>query len=222
MRRALIVVAKKPQPGQTKTRLTPALSPEQAAAFYEALLLDTLRLMEQVEGAQPVIAFAPDRSEAYFREIAPARFRLVPQQGDDLGQRLDHVLREHLQDGYSQAVVMNSDGPTLPLDYLKQAFAGLDDPTVDVVLGPSEDGGYYLIGLKEPCRVLFDVTMSTPNVLEETLVLADGAGLAVECLPPWHDVDVWEDITRLSQDLARLPDTAAAHTRRLLARLGIK
>jgi len=185
-------------------------------------LLDTLHLIDQVQGAQPVIAFAPDWAEAYFRESAPARFRLVPQQGDDLGQRLNHVLRQHLQDGYAQAVVMNSDGPTLPLDYLKGAFARLDDPAVDVVLGPSEDGGYYLIGLKEPCRALFDVTMSTPSVLEETLALADGAGLAVECLSPWHDVDVWEDIARLSQDLANLPDTDAAHTRRFLAKLDIK
>ena len=219
MRRALIVVAKEPQAGQTKTRLTPPLSPDQAAELYRNLMLDTFWLMDHVGDVQPVVAYAPDHAAPYFRSVAPPRFHLVPQRGADLGQRLDHVLSLHLNDGYDQAVVMNSDGPTLPLSYLEQAFAKLDDPAVDVVLGPSEDGGYYLVGIKRPLGTLFNVTMSTPSVLQETLFLADRAGLMVACLEPWYDVDVWDDISRLSRDLARIATDQGTNTRRFLDRL---
>lgn len=219
MRRALIVVAKEPQAGQTKTRLSPPLSPAQAAELYRSLMLDTFDLMTRVEGVQPIIAYAPDDAKHYFEEQAPSDFGLVPQHGDNLGQRLDHVLREHLMDGYAQAVVMNSDGPTLPAHYLAKAFACLNDPAVDVVLGPSEDGGYYLVGLKRPCRALFDVTMSTPSVLQETLALAEEEGLAVDCLPRWYDVDIWEDVVRLVEELDRLPEDTARHTRRFVSEL---
>ena len=134
--RALIVVAKRPSVGKTKTRLSPPLSGSEAAALYHCFLLDTLDLMRYVQDVQPVVAYLPYGSESFFRGIAPPGFDLVPQTGDDLGQRLDNVLRSCLGLGYSQAVVMNSDGPTLPVEYLALAFEKLNDPAVDVVLGP--------------------------------------------------------------------------------------
>ncbi|MFO7697694.1 MAG: TIGR04282 family arsenosugar biosynthesis glycosyltransferase [Anaerolineae bacterium] len=219
MKRALIVVAKEPQAGQTKTRLTPPLEPHQAAALYRCLMLDTFQLMARVPGVDAVISFAPDTAEAYFRAIAPDGFHLVPQRGSDLGERLDNVLREHLNDGYAQAVVMNSDGPTLPTELVALAFHTLDDPLVDVVLGPSEDGGYYLIGLKIPCGHLFDLTMSTPRVLQETTARACEAGLNVALLSSWYDIDRWEDVLKMAADLERLPAHEASHTRRFLAEL---
>jgi rSAM/selenodomain-associated transferase 1 len=218
MNRALIVVAKEPQPGNTKTRLVPPLAPEQAAELYRCLLADTLELMQRVNGVQHVLAYKPAEAHAFFRRFVPDGFELIAQRGRTLGERLDHVLRARLEAGYAQAVVMNSDSPTLPPRYLQQAFEQLDRPRVDVVLGPTEDGGYYLIGLKRPCADLFDVVMSTSTVLQETLDLARAQGLHAACLPAWYDVDNAQDLERLRQELAALPLDIAPSTRRLLLR----
>ena len=213
-----MVMAKEPLVGRTKTRLSPPLSGKQATDLYRCLLLDTLELMKQVEGIQPIIAYLPSDAESFFRRFAPPGFDFVPQVGGDLGQRLDNVLTHCLQTGYQQAVVMDSDSPTLPVTYLRQAFRELDDPTVDVVLGPSDDGGYYLIGLKSPCSALFrGIVMSTPTVMAETLDRAQEQGLQVACLPRWYDVDTSEDLERLIEDLRSQPDHLAQHTRAFLS-----
>jgi rSAM/selenodomain-associated transferase 1 len=221
MHRALIVVAKEPTPGSTKTRLVPPLTHQQAAEVYRCLLVDTLDIMGRVAGVQPVIAYHPPQAQGYFRALASQGFALIAQQGQTLGQRLDNVLRAHLEQGYNQAVVMNSDAPTLPVACLEQAFAALDDPQVDVVLGPTEDGGYYLIGLKQPCSAIFDVVMSTPTVLQETLDLVRQQGLRARCLPTWHDIDNGGDLERLREELAGLGDEVAVHTRGFLRGWGI-
>ena len=215
----MIVVAKEPSVGHTKTRLCPPLSLQQAIALYGCLLQDTLDLMNRVttDGTDRVIAYTPASAEAYFRDIAPPGFALVPQEGKDLAERLHNVLVFHLERGYAQAVVMNSDGPTLPVPYIEHAFGLLDRPHVDVVLGPSQDGGYYLIGLKRPCTALFDVVMSTPTVLQETLLQADQQQLKVACLLPWHDVDTPKDLQCLNLELASLPHSTAPRTRRFLS-----
>jgi rSAM/selenodomain-associated transferase 1 len=216
--RALIVVAKEPQAGSTKTRLCPPLSGPEAAELYRCFLLDTLELMRRVASAQPIIAYLPLEAEPFFRSLAPAGFDLVPQVGPDLGERLDHVLTQCLQSGYRQAVVMDSDSPTLPLAYLERAFRHLDDPTVDVVLGPCRDGGYYLIGLKAPCSALFrGIAMSTSTVAAETIERAQGQGLRVASLSPWRDVDTYGDLERFVEELTALPDHQARHTRALLS-----
>jgi rSAM/selenodomain-associated transferase 1 len=219
VKRALIVVAKQPIPGQTKTRLSPPLDPDQAAELYRCLLLDTLDLMKRVDGIQPVVAYAPPTAEGYFRRITANEFVLVPQVGKTLGQRLDNVLARCLQMGYEQVAVMNSDGPTLPVGHLQQAFELLDKPNIDVVLGPSDDGGYYLIGVKRPCPALFEVVMSTSTVLEETLARAHEQDLCAECLPPWYDVDTPQDLQRLTDELLSLPRHVAVMTRDMLVRL---
>jgi rSAM/selenodomain-associated transferase 1 len=216
VKRALIVVVKRPQAGRTKTRLCPPLSPQQAAELYACFMVDTLALMAGVHGVDPIIAYAPHTAEAYFRSLADTAFSLLPQVGTTLGGRLNHVLNRCLANGYDQVAVMNSDSPNMPPQYLREAFARLDGPAVDVVLGPTEDGGYYLIGLKRPCPPLFDVTMSTPTVLQETLALARAAGLRAECLPTWYDVDTVHDLERLIGELADLPEDVAVATRRFL------
>ena len=126
MHNALIVVAKEPVPGQTKTRLSPPLAPESAAEFYRCLLLDTLALMAQLQGADRTVAYTPAGARDYFAGIVPDGFRLDPQQGADLGQRLAHALGQHFDRGYQRVAIMNSDGPTLPLACLEEAFSGLD------------------------------------------------------------------------------------------------
>ena len=142
---------------------------------------------------------------------------LVQQQGESLGERLDNLLTAAFANGATQAVVMDSDSPTLPPHYVAQAFAELEGPN-DVVLGPCLDGGYYLIGMKQPHpRLLREVTMSTTNVLRDTLALAEALGVRVALLPPWYDVDTATELSTLQAELATAPSTVAVHTRRLLA-----
>lgn len=218
-RLALLVIAKRPAPGQTKTRLSPPLLPEQASALYECFLRDTLDVARAVPGVTRLIHYAPDAAAGYFQQLAPD-FDLRPQVGESLGPRLDQVLTRCLAEGFERAVIMDSDSPTLPPAYVESAFAALD--TADVVLGPCEDGGYYLIGLKQPQpRLLRDVQMSTPHVLRETLALAEQAGLRVTLLSRWYDVDTAPELERLRADLAEHASGAAPHTRGFLSRLAV-
>jgi rSAM/selenodomain-associated transferase 1 len=219
MKRVLLVVAKQPAAGQTKTRLCPPLAAEMAAALYECFLRDTLDVMRRVPGVERGIVYLPSDAAGYFHTLAPD-MALTPQRGVDLGERLDHLLSDALAGGAAQAVVMDSDSPTLPSAYVAEAFARLDGPD-DVVLGPCDDGGYYLIGLKRPQpRLLRDVQMSTPFVMRDTLALADTLGLKAALLPPWYDVDAAAELERLRVELAASSEDTARHTRSLLAEIG--
>ena len=215
IRRALLVMAKQPAPGRTKTRLTPPLTAQAAADLYECLLRDTLdgvRAAAQLTPLTPFIAYSPAAAGAYFQELAPD-FTLIPQRGETLGERLATVLAAAQAQGYAQVAAINSDSPGLPPAFLAQAFAALDDPAVDVVLGPAEDGGYYLIGWQRPApRLVRQVTMSTPHVLVDTLALAAEAALRVHLLPSWYDIDDAADLQRLRSD-----PLTGAHTRAFLA-----
>jgi rSAM/selenodomain-associated transferase 1 len=217
VRRALIVVAKQPRPGQTKTRLTPPLNGEQASLLYEHFLRDTLDLMRAAAGQialTPIIAYLPEGGESYFRALAPT-FDLLLQAGNDLSERLNNATTHCLTHGFDQVVIMDSDSPTLPADHLVRAFTALDD--ADVTFGMCDDGGYYCIGLKQPAPPLFlNVTMSTETVARDTLAQAEREGLRVALLPQSYDIDYAADLKRLIDELAALPESIAAHTRRCL------
>jgi hypothetical protein len=216
--RELLVVAKQPAAGQTKTRLCPPLTAETAARLYTSFLSDTLEIMRRVDGVRRAIAYLPADADGYFRRLAPD-MALTPQQGQSLGERLDHLLTEALANGAQQAVVMDSDSPTLPPAYVAQAFAKLGEGA-EVVLGPCRDGGYYLIGMKRPHpRLLREVQMSTPDVLRDTLTLADELGVRVALLPKWYDVDTAAELAELRAELANAPHEVAPHTRRFLDEL---
>jgi len=199
----LIVVAKQPTAGATKTRLSPPLSPEGAASLYE---------FREVQGIRPAIAYLPEGASGYFASLAPD-FDLLLQSGRDLGERLDHALSHYLNTGYRNAVIMDSDSPTLPVSSLSAAFTLLNSGS-DVVIGPCEDGGYYLIGMKKPHpRLLREVRMSTPQVTADTLAVAAEEGLQVELLPTWYDVDNHLSLQRLYTELSRAPAALARNTR---------
>jgi len=214
----LLVVAKQPAPGQTKTRLCPPLTHDQAADLYDCFLRDTLSIMRTVSDVRCVIGYLPEDAQGYFRQLAPD-MELSPQRGASLGERLDHLLTEALLGGSQRAVIMNSDSPTLPANYLQQAFDDLAD--VDVVLGPTHDGGYYLIGLNKPQpHLLREVQMSTPRVLADTLELADASGLTVSLLPTWYDVDTVQELHQLESEIAGLGvNGRAVATRRWLSQI---
>jgi len=214
----LIVVAKKPEPGFTKTRLCPPFTPEGAAELYRCLMLDTLALAMRLENADHTLAYTPPNALSYFQNLVPDGFNLIPQRGKDLGERLANGLAHHFQLGYNRVVVMNSDGPTLPLDYLEEAFSALDH--ADVALGIGHDGGYSLIGMKGLQPTLFEgISWSTQRVIPQTIALCESLGLAVHKLPEWYDVDVEADLDLLRHDLAQNP-ASAPHTYSFLLSLG--
>jgi rSAM/selenodomain-associated transferase 1 len=197
--RALLVVAKQPVPGQTKTRLCPPLTHAQAADLYECFLRDTLDTMRTVMKVKAIIGYLPDDAQEYFRQLAPD-MELIGQLGETLGERLDHLLKVTLNNGFQQAVIMDSDSPTLPASYLIQAFDQLAE--ADVVLGPTRDGGYYLIGAKRPqSQLVRQVQMSTPHVLSDTLKLAKAIGTTIALLPIWYDVDNISDLFHLDREI---------------------
>lgn len=205
--RSLLIMAKVPTPGASKTRLIPAVGPERAAELSNCFLQDAIELgrsaAEQIAGLAVSVAGSPPGQEDFFRALAPDLGH-VDQHGDDLSQRLDYVLADRIMAGHHQVVSMNSDSPNLPVSYLVDAFERLDDPSVDVVFGPADDGGYYLIGCSEHHPALVrDVTMSTPTVLADSLVVADRLGLRVALLDSWYDVDEPADFERLRSDVAQ-------------------
>jgi rSAM/selenodomain-associated transferase 1 len=215
----LLVVAKKPAPGQTKTRLCPPLTPIQAADLYGCFLRDTLDAMRKVPGVQRVIGYLPEDARDYFHRLAPD-MALTRQRGTSLGESLDELLTEVLTNGAKRAVVMDSDSPTLPVAYLCRAFELLTE--TDVVLGPTTEGGYYLIGVKQPQPdLLRQVKMSTSHVLADTLALAEAMELSVSLLPTWYDVDTIADLYKLDSEITRMSaNGSAAATSRWLAQSG--
>lgn len=200
--RAVIVMAKRPLPGATKTRMMPTLSADKAAALYEVLLLDTIDMLVARDDCTVLIAVDEPESADYFTTVAP-ELGQVGQGSGPLGDRLDRVLTETLGSGFSHVFAINSDGPDLPPGHLDVAFAALGTAETDLVFGPNVDGGYYLIGWKTPWpQVVTEVTMSTPTVLADTLRIADTLGASVTLAPEWFDVDVPDDLTRLAESLA--------------------
>jgi len=195
---AVAVMAKVPAPGEVKTRLCPPLTPEQAAALARCFLQDKVEQVAGVGTAAMVVAFSPaERAEA-LRGLLPATVRLVPQPAGDLGARMDRVLTDLLAEGYPGAIAVGTDSPSLPTAYLEQACDHLLAGRADVVVGPCEDGGYYLIGLRAPAPGLFRaMPWSTAAVLDETLARIERLGLRRVLLPPWFDVDRGEDLARL-------------------------
>lgn len=220
MTRSLVVMSKRPAAGATKTRLVPPLTGGQAANLYECFLLDALQIARSIPDVVRYIAYPPADGRDYFLRLAPD-FDLVPQIGGGLGDRLAYVIEEIARRDRGPVVALSSDSPTLPAAHVAGAFDILARDEADVVLGPCDDGGYYLIGLSRPQpRLLAEVPMSTPHVLRDTLALAATLGLRAALLLPWYDVDVADDLRRLAAELAASPPEAAHHTRMFLERLG--
>ncbi len=211
---ALIIMAKEPKIGSTKTRLCPPLEPVEAAKLYEALLWDTINLAAGIEAVDLAIAVTPPESIDYFKGIAPAKTILIPVACGDIGECLTLGLGELLAKGYDRVLALNSDGPSLPQEYIQLAIRHLDHN--DLVLGPAEDGGYYLIGFKKIYPDLFkNINWSTNQVFDQTLQSAEQMNLCVHLLPAWYDVDTSADIQRLQDELETLPIQMLKHTRAL-------
>ena len=205
-RRALVVAAKPPCTGEVKTRLCPPLSTAQAADLYECLLADILAKMGSYKGADLWIAHTPE-GEDYFKGSYGGRIKLLAQRGIGLSERVPHIFADLFNSSYRSVLVTDSDSPTVPLSTIKSAYRNLDEEGCDVVIGPSLDGGYYLIGLKSPAEGLFrDIPWSSEGVLEKTLENTSRLGLKTALLPCAYDIDMEEDLERLWKEMTDKSD----------------
>ena len=214
---AVTIMARQPVPGAVKTRLRPILSEDDSAALYDSFLRDRISQVRSLHGAVPAIAYTPAESCSFFAELA-SDFFLLPQVGDDLSARLTHTFQQLLEMGHDGVIATDSDSPTLPTKHLQRAVDGLGMPGADMVLGPSDDGGYYLIGLRRMHPGLFDdMPWSTAQVYDETLRRAVQLGLHVTSLPGWYDVDTPVEFARLRAEIDALGAAAPLYTRRFFA-----
>ncbi len=197
---ALAMMIKAPRPGASKTRLVPPLTHPEAAGISECFLRDTTANIDAAVragvgadagvSAAGVAVYTPVGMESAFDGLLPEGFCLVPQREGPFGERLFHAASDLFALGYGSVCLIDSDSPTLPASALATAVAELAKPGDRVVLGPSEDGGYYLIGMKRAHRRLFeDIDWSTERVDAQTRERVGGMGLELVLLPVWYDVD---------------------------------
>jgi rSAM/selenodomain-associated transferase 1 len=221
-------MAKAPRPGRVKTRLSPPLTPEQASTLNICFIRDTTENIHQVTEAgnsAGIVVYTPVADEAAFDGILPAAFQLLGQRGDGFGERLLHACEDLFACGFSAVCLIDSDSPTMPQDALLQAVSSLSRPGDRMVLGGSDDGGYYLIGLKRLQHRLFErIDWSTERVFAQTLERAREIGLEAELLPTWYDVDDDATLERLRRELLAASGASSAgydarHTRTYLESL---
>jgi len=214
----VLIAVKAPAPGRAKTRLVPPLTPEQAAAIQEALLLDTLEAC-RAEVPATALLYADPEDAPYLGRLAGADARLVLQEGRGLADALRLGAARHIEDG--PVAIVSSDIPGVPPGALRQAFAALDEGA-DVVLGPALDGGYWLIAMREYSDAPFrSIPWSTPAVYAVTMRRCEQAGLRVTTLEPWRDVDTPVDLAFLLADADGLPAPRTAQALRTLALEGV-
>jgi uncharacterized protein len=219
---AIAVMAKAPRPGRVKTRLCPPLIPEEAMQMSAAFLRDITENIRAAACEVPVdawIAYAPAGDENAFDGILAQGTRLLLADGaietptgvEGFGRCLLHAIQDLLARGYGAAVVLNSDSPTLPTARLRETAAELLRPGARAVLGPADDGGYYLLGLQHPHAGAFaDIAWSTDIVAAQTRERVAALGLDLVELPPWYDVDNEAALARLLSDLSGMPRSSDA------------
>ncbi len=189
-----IIFAKEPVPGQVKTRLTPPLSAGAACRLYQAFLEDILEETGRISSVSPALAFAPAGAAKFFRDLAPG-VPQFPQEGRDLGARMARAFAWGAAAGYRNLLIRGSDTPDLPGAVILRAREILAAGVAQVVLGPSPDGGYYLVGLRDLHPELFaGISWSSRGVLAETIRRARELSLKVQLLAGWRDIDDYADL----------------------------
>jgi rSAM/selenodomain-associated transferase 1 len=220
MNNALIIFARKPVPGKVKTRLIPHLSAGEAAQLYHCMLTDILNKSVSICETDKILFYEDGReTEDYFRANFPS-FTVYPQQGEVLGMRMQTAFDHTFAMGYRSVAIIGTDSPDLPAAHIEESFRLLEKGGADVVFGPAEDGGYYLLAMKRTHGELFrGIDWSSGQVLRQSLAKAELSGLSCKTLPVWYDVDTPADLERPG-----LADTGncAPLTRRFLEQLFLK
>jgi rSAM/selenodomain-associated transferase 1 len=193
MSTCLIIFAKNPVPGKVKTRIIPHITPIDAAELYKAFIADIVSNTLKLKCERIVIAYAPLNSQATFHRMCGQSINYIPQEGDDLGERMKNAFSYTFNKGSKRTVIIGTDSPTLPMSYIRKAFSVLEEKPVTI--GPTFDGGYYLIGLSEQNDDIFDgIEWSTSTVFSQTLAKIKAMNKELYLLPPWYDVDTPEDL----------------------------
>jgi hypothetical protein len=221
LQRVLGIFAKEPRPGQVKSRLAATIGADAATRLYDAFLRDLLPRLMTIDATR-VLAFASPADHDFFRVLCGEYFELELQVGSDLGARMATFFQNQFARGASRVILVGSDSPDLPLQRIEQAFARLDDQ--DVVVGPSDDGGYYLVAMRKlVCDIFAGIEWSTANVFTQTAQRLRQIGVRYSLLEPWYDVDLPDDLRRLNQEIMTAHragrDSTLAHTEDLLREL---
>ncbi len=209
--RVLVIMAKAPRPGTVKTRLAPSLSPAAVTDFYCCLLDDTLALARSLRNVEVAI-MCPESDVHELTQLAGGQASVVAQKGEGLAAGLTSVFAHFAKEHRRRIIAFNSDSPHLPRSVLEDAFETL--AAHDVVVGPTHDGGYYLVGAKASHPTLFASDgLGTSSALERLLARTQALGLSVGFADRFYDIDVADDLSRLAEELrlapARAPRTAA-------------
>ncbi len=217
-------MTKAPRAGHVKTRLCPPLTLDEAAALNICFLRDTAAMIMQAgSGGQGIGCFTPAGAEEEFATILPRAFWLLAQREGDFGERLLGAIEDLLALGFASVCLIDSDSPTVPASAFTEALTVLTQPNDCIVLGPSHDGGYYLVGVKQRHAAIFSgIDWSTDRVLQQTLSRAKEIHLPVHLLPTYYDVDDAASLARLCQDLLspnERDQAVAPLTREFLRRL---
>ena len=229
---ALALMTKAPRAGNVKTRLVPPLTSEEAAQLNKCFLQDTgaaisvccsgLTGANAGPIARGVAVYTPVGAESDYADILPADFSLLPQRGENFGERLFFAAEDLFKCGFDSVCLIDSDSPTIPAENFAKAMELLSLPGDHIVLGPCDDGGYYLIGLKQLHQGVFEqIDWSTERVLEQTIRRATQIGVGVHKLPRGLDVDDHAALRRLCSELLgkNAPDHIAPHTQEFLREL---
>jgi len=201
---ALVLFAKAPIAGEVKTRLQPEITPENSARLQEAMIKDSISLMSEINNVEKIIYFLPIEKKYVFEKfIDGLPFHLNCQNGIDLGKKMENSFHDLFNKGFFRVVVIGTDSPTLPKEYISKAFIDLNN--ADMVIGPSIDGGYYLIGFKEKVLPVFSpVEWGSNKVLLQTEELIKKHNLKLSLLPIHYDIDTIEDLRYLKTHLKLL------------------
>ncbi len=216
--RCLIIVAKTPVLGYVKTRLEATLGEVRTCELYEAFLMDTVHTAQRVRDCALCLSFTPASGLEYFERLAPEAL-LLPQPEAPFGERLRSAFESAFARGFGRVILIGADTPHFGPDEISAAFDVLDAESG--VIGPCDDGGYYLLGLRAPEAALFEgIDWSTDRVLQQTLERGRSAGLELSLLPRLFDIDEFDDLQRLRVLLDNAPPDLCPLTSRLMKELG--
>lgn len=200
MKRTLIIFAKEPQRGKVKTRMLSYLSHNKCLGLYKALLRDSIDIAKKVKVGKKVLAYHAGKGDPSYLSRIRRDFILYRQKGRNLGEKMHNAFLYEESKAGAKTIIIGSDSPTLPPSYIELAFRMLDKK--DVVLGPSSDGGYYLVGLKRPCSALFKgIKWSTDTVFSETAKRARRLHRSIGMLKIVYDIDSPGDLALLRSEL---------------------
>ena len=216
---AVVLFARDPVLGKVKTRLSPFLDDETILQLYTCFLHDSLDKIRQVENADLFIGISPSNQSGFFTGMPGSDMRIFVQEGKELGDKMRRAIQDRFAEGYEKVVIIGSDSPSLPVSYIERALAS----DKDMVLGPSTDGGYYLIGMKGALTEVFEgVTWGTEKVLQETCDHLVQNGVPLELLPVWYDIDSPEDLKFFKTHLQLIEQSGlgtAGETGKLLGKI---